>query len=67
MNMNKFGLRISVMILLASIIVCLFVSSCSLDKRVSVTTGRYNNIPNRYIQPHTEIEISRDTIASYRF
>lgn len=65
--MNKFGLRISIMILLASIIVCLFVSSCSLEKRVSVTTGRYDNVPDRYTQPHTEIEITRDTIASYRF
>lgn len=65
--MNKFGPRISVMILLASIIVCLFISSCSLEKRVSVTTGRYDNVLDLYTQPHTEIEISRDTIASYRF
>lgn len=65
--MNKHRIKISTIILLASILVCLFVSSCSLEKRVSVTTGRYENIPNRNIQPHMEIETSRDTVATYRF
>ncbi len=49
------------------IIVCLCISSCSLEKRVSVTTGRYDNIPNRHVQQHYEIETSRDTVATYRF
>ena len=64
--MSKHRIRISVITLLASIIVWLFFS-CSLEKRVSVTTGRYDNIPNRYVQPHNEIETSRDTVATYRF
>lgn len=51
----------------ACVIACVFVSSCNLEKRVSVTTGRYENIPNRYTQPHSEIETSRDTVATYRF
>lgn len=49
----------------ACVMACLFVSSCNLEKRVSVTTGRYNNINNRPIQ--SEIETSRDTVATYRF
>ncbi len=65
--MNKHSIKISAIVLVASIILCLCVSSCSLEKRVSVTTGRYDNIPNRYAQPHMEIETSRDTVASYRF
>lgn len=65
--MSKHRIRISALTLLASIIVCLFISSCSLEKRVSVTTGRYENIPNHYAQPNMEIETSRDTIATYRF
>ncbi len=65
--MSKHRLRISAITLVASIILCLCVSSCSLEKRVSVTTGRYDNIPNRYAQPHIEIETSRDTVATYRF
>ncbi len=67
--MSKHRLRISALTLLASIIVCLFISSCSLEKRVSVTTGRYENIPNRYApaSSHMEIETSRDTVATYRF
>ena len=46
------------------IIVCLCISSCSLDKRVSVPTGRYDNLPNRHVQQHYEIETSRDTVAT---
>lgn len=65
--MRKHSIKISAIILLIGISVCLFVSSCSLEKRVSVTTGRYDNIPNRYAQPHMEIETSRDTVATYRF
>ena len=65
--MSKRHIRISALTLLASIILCLCVSSCSLEKRISVTTGRYDNIPNRYDQPHIEIETSRDTVATYRF
>lgn len=65
--MSKHRIRISALTLLASIIVCLFISSCSLEKRVSVTTGRYENIPNRCAQPHMEIETSCDTVATYRF
>lgn len=65
--MSKHRIRISALTLLASIIVCLFISSCSLEKRVSVTTGRYENIPNHYYQPNMEIETSRDTVATYRF
>lgn len=65
--MNKRSIRISAIIFLTGISVCLFVSSCSLEKRVSVTTGRYDNIPNRYAQPHIEIETSRDTVATCRF
>lgn len=65
--MSKHSLKISALLLLVSIIVCLCISSCSLEKRVSVTTGRYDNIPNRYAQPHIEIETSRDTVATYRF
>lgn len=65
--MSKHSIRISAITLLASIIVGLFISSCSLEKRVSVTTGRYDNPPNRYDQLHNEIETSRDTVAIYRF
>lgn len=65
--MSKHSIRISAITLLASIIVCFLISSCSLEKRVSVTTVRYDNIPNRYAQPHMEIETSRDTVATYRF
>ncbi len=65
--MSKHSLKISALLLLVSISVCLCISSCSLEKRVSVTTGRYDNIPNRYAQPHIEIETSRDTVATYRF
>lgn len=65
--MSKHRIGISALTLFASIIVCLFISSCSLEKRVSVTTGRYENIPNRYAQPHMEIETSCDTVATYRF
>lgn len=65
--MSKHRIRISALTLVASIIVCLFISSCSLEKRVSVTTGRYENIPHHYAQPNMEIETSRDTIATYRF
>lgn len=64
--MSKHSIRILAITLLASIIVCLFFS-CSLEKRVSVTTGRYDNIPNRHVQPHNEIETSCDTVATYRF
>jgi len=65
--MSKHSLKILAVILITSIILCLCVSSCSLEKRVSVTTGRYDNIPNRYAQPHIDIETSRDTVATYRF
>ncbi len=65
--MSKLRIRISAITLLASIILCMFVFSCSLEKRVSVTTGRYENIPNRQCQPHNEIETSRDTVATFRF
>ena len=65
--MSKHRIRISAITLLASIIVYLFVFSCSLEKRVSVTTGRYDNIPNRHVPPHNEIESSRDTVVTYRF
>ncbi len=65
--MSKHLIRISALTLITSIILCLCVSSCSLEKRVSVTTGRYENISNRYAQSHMEIETSRDTVATYRF
>ncbi len=65
--MSMRSIIIAVLTLLASIIVCLFASSCSLEKRATVTTGRYDNIPNRYIQPHNEIETYRDTVATHRF
>lgn len=65
--MSKHSIKISSIILLTGISVCLFVSSCSLEKSVSVTTGRYDNISNRYAQPQMEIETSRDTVATYRF
>lgn len=65
--MNKRSIRISAIIFLTGISVCLFVSSCSLEKRISVTTGTYDNIPNRYAQPNMEIETSRDTVATCRF
>ena len=65
--MSKHSPKISALTLGASMIVCLFASSCSLEKRVSVTTGRYENIPNRNIQPNMEIETSHDTVATYRF
>lgn len=65
--MSEHSHKISAVILFTSIILCLCVSSCSLEKRISVTTGRYDNIPNRYAQPHIEIETSRDTVATYRF
>ena len=42
-------------------------TSCSLEKRVSITTGRYENSYYRYNKPNIEIETSRDTIASYSF
>ncbi len=61
------SLKISAIVLLIGICAGLFVSSCNLEKRVSVTTVRYDNIPNRYAPNHMEIETSRDTIATYRF
>lgn len=65
--MDKYNLRISRLACVAIIAMSLQVSSCSLNKQISVTTGRYDNIPNRHMQPHIEVEMSRDTVASYRF
>ncbi len=65
--MKKHSIKISIIILLASFLGCLFVASCNLEKRVSVTTGRYENIPNRNIQPYIDIVTSRDTVATHRF
>lgn len=51
----------------AGIIAVLDIASCDLHKSVSVTTGRYDNVPDRHFQPNIEIEMSRDTVATYRF
>lgn len=65
LNTNRF--RIFMFLLMASTIAGLCVTSCSLEKSVSLTTGRYDNSHYGQNQPGIEIEISRDTIASYRF
>lgn len=60
--------RIKMTVLLFSVcIIGLCIASCSLKKTVSVTTGRYENIPSRNINAATEIETARDTVVTYRF
>ena len=67
--MQEKSLKISWITLAAFIIVgwCYLATSCGLNKSVSVTTGRYDNIPSRNFQPNIEIETARDTGASFRF
>ena len=64
-NLNRN--RMLLFLFITSVIIGLCSASCSLDKRVSITTGRYDNSYFRYDKPNIEIETSRDTIASYRF
>lgn len=52
---------------ITSVVIGLCSTSCSLEKRVSITAGRYDNSYFRYNKPDIEIETSRDTIANYRF
>ena len=60
-------LRILLILFIASVIIGLCSTSCSLEKRVSITTGRYENSYFGYGRPNIEIETSRDTIATHRF
>ena len=59
--------RTLLFLFIAFAIIGLCSTSCSLEKRVSITTGRYDNSYIRYNKPNIEIETSLDTIASYRF
>lgn len=52
---------------ITSVIIGLCCTSCSLEKTVSLTTRRYDNTQYGYYKPNIEIEIARDTIASYHF
>lgn len=54
-------------ILFAGVIFSLYCTSCHLEKRISVTTGRYENSQSPYHRQSIEFETARDTIASYRF
>ena len=63
-NMNRSMMLLFLFI--TSVIIGLCSTSCSLEKRVSITTGRYDNSYFRYDKPNIEIETARDTIASYR-
>ncbi len=64
-NINRF--RAIFLLLMTSMIIGLCGSSCSLEKKVSLTTGRYESSYYRYNTPNIKIETARDTIASYRF
>lgn len=64
-SINRF--RMFRLLLLASTAIGLSGASCSLEKKVSLTTGRYDNSYYMHNSPDIEIETARDTIASYRF